>query len=97
MGLPSSPRGRRGERLCSTVVNDRVASSGERAVFMALSLPRAAVYGCNTLGIGRFGDDTLPHSHTTLWCPQKAFEEAPEEGGYELDVWIDSQDVTGGR
>lgn len=79
------------------IVNDRVASSGESAVFMALSLPRVALYGCNTLGIGRFGDlcvYTLPNSHITLWCPQKAFEQAPEEGmGYEPGVWIDSQEV----
>lgn len=79
------------------IVNDRVASSGESAVFMALSLPQVVLYGCSTLGIGRFGDlcvYTLPNSHITLWCPQKSFEQAPEEGvGYEPDVWIDSQDV----
>ena len=79
------------------IVNDRVASSGESAVFMALSLPRVVLYGCNTLGIGRFGDlcvYTLPNSHITLWCPQEAFEQAPEEGmGYESDIWIDSHDV----
>lgn len=79
------------------IVNDRVASSGESAVFMALSLPRVVLYGCNTLGIGRFGDlcvYTLPNSHITLWCPQKAFEQALEEGmGYEPDIWIDSHDV----
>lgn len=79
------------------IVNDRVASSGESAVFMALSLPQVVLYGCSTLGIGRFGDlcvYTLPNSHITLWCPQKSFEQAPEEGvGYEPNVWIDSQDV----
>lgn len=102
-GFTQEPQ-EQGERAClfngtlHVIVNDRVASSGESAVFMALSLPRVVLYGCSTLGIGRFGDlcvYMLPNSYITLWCPQKAFEQAPEEGmGYEPDIWIDSQDVT---
>lgn len=78
------------------IINDRVASSGESGVFMALSLPRVVLYGCNTLGIGRFGDlciYTLPHARVTLWCPQKVFVQAPRETeGYEPQIWLDSSD-----
>lgn len=78
------------------ILNDRVASSAELAVAWAASLPRVTFYGCNSLGIGRFGDlcvYELPHSKILLWCPQKVFLQGiPETFGFEPDFWIDSPD-----
>jgi hypothetical protein len=79
------------------IINNSVASSGELAVIMTSSIRNRTVYGCNTLGIGRFGDLLiyyLPKSKATVWCPHKIYENGIEEGkGYEPDIWIDSKDV----
>lgn len=79
------------------VMNDGIASSGELAVIMAAAIKNTVFYGCNSLGIGKFGDLCLyylPHSKITLWCPQKVFDLSIEETvGYEPDVWLDSGDV----
>lgn len=79
------------------IINDRVASSGESAVCWAAACPKVTFYGCNSLGIGRFGDlciYDLPHSGVVLWCPQKVFDTGiPETAGFEPDYWIDSEDV----
>ena len=57
----------------------------------------AVFYGCNSLGIGKFGDLCiyyLPNSKITLWCPQKVFDNSIEETvGYEPDIWVDNNDV----
>lgn len=80
------------------IINDRVASSAENAIIMAQSLKNVLFYGCNSMGIGRFGDLCiyyLPNSQVTLWCPQKIFESIIEETvGFEPDFWVDSYDVT---
>lgn len=79
------------------IINDLVASSGEVAIAWAASLPRTRFYGCNSLGVGRFGDLCiyyLPNSQITLWCPQKVFDTSiAETEGFEPDYWIDSEDV----
>lgn len=79
------------------IINDLVASSGEVAIAWAASLPRVRFYGCNSLGVGRFGDLCiyyLPNSQITLWCPQKVFDTSiAETEGFEPDYWIDSEDV----
>ncbi len=79
------------------IINDRVASSAESAIAMAKNLKNVVFYGCNSLGIGRFGDLCiyyLPNSGITLWLPQKVFETEIEEcEGFEPDVWVDSDDV----
>ena len=79
------------------VINDGVASSGESAVIMAATMSNAVFYGCNSLGIGKFGDLCIyyfPNSKITLWCPQKVFDNSIEETvGYEPDIWVDSNDV----
>ncbi len=79
------------------IINNGVASSGELALVYAKSLPRVIFYGCNTLGIGQFGDLCiyyLPNSNITLWCPQKVFNTViPETEGMKPDFWIDSKDV----
>lgn len=79
------------------IINDGVASSGESAIVMAAAMENAVFYGCNFLGIGKFGDLCiyyLPNSKVTLWCPQKVFDHSIEESaGYEPDIWIDSSDV----
>ena len=79
------------------IINDRVASSAESAIIMAKSLPKVVFYGCNSMGIGRFGDLCiyyLPCSQITLWCPQKVFDNTIEETtGYTPDIWIDSIDT----
>lgn len=90
-----------GEDLfCGTlhvIFNNCVASSGELALIYARSLPKVVFYGCNTMGIGHFGDLCiyyLPHSKITLWCPQKVFQTIiPETEGMHPDFWIDSSDV----
>lgn len=80
------------------IINDMVASSAESAIIMAASMQNVTFYGCNSLGIGRFGDLCiyyLPNSQATLWCPQKVFDNSIEETvGFEPDIWIDSSDVT---
>ena len=79
------------------IINDMVASSAEIAVAWAASLPRVTFYGCNSLGIGCFGDLCiyyLPNSQVVLWCPQKVFDtNIVETVGFEPDYWIDSNDV----
>ncbi|MEG0963283.1 MAG: S41 family peptidase [Lachnospiraceae bacterium] len=79
------------------IINDRVASSAENAITMAASMKNVIFYGCNSMGIGRFGDLCayyLPNSKMILWCPQKVFESSSEETmGYEPDIWVDSSDV----
>ncbi len=79
------------------IINNYVASSGENAVLMAKQLNRTKFYGCNTLGIGHFGDlfvYYLPYSQITVWCPHKVFESCIlETVGYEPDYWIDSEDT----
>lgn len=79
------------------IVNSRVASSGELALVYAQSLPKVIFYGCNTLGIGQFGDLCiyyLPYSNITLWCPQKVFNTVIQETeGLNPDYWIDRDDV----
>ena len=79
------------------IINDMVASSTEIAVAWAASLPRVTFYGCNSLGIGCFGDLCiyyLPNSQVVLWCPQKVFDtNIVETVGFEPDYWIDSNDV----
>ena len=79
------------------VINDGVASSGESAVVMAAEIKNTVFYGCNSLGIGKFGDLCiyyLPNSKITLWCPQKVFDLSIEETvGYEPNIWVDSNDV----
>lgn len=79
------------------IINDGVASSAESAIIMAKSLPNVVFYGCNSLGIGRFGDLCiyyLPCSQITVWCPQKVFDNTIEETvGYSPDVWIDSNNT----
>ena len=76
------------------IINNYVASSGESAVLMAKELKKTKVYGCNTLGIGQFGDLLvyyLPYSQMTIWCPHKVFQSCIlETVGYEPDYWIDS-------
>lgn len=79
------------------IINDMVASSAEIAVAWAATLPRVTFYGCNSLGIGCFGDLCiyyLPHSQVVLWCPQKVFDtNIVETVGFEPNYWIDSNDV----
>lgn len=79
------------------ILNDRVASSGESAVCWAAACPKVTFYGCNSLGIGRFGDLCiyyLPHSGIVLWCPQKVFDTGIQEtAGFEPDYWLDSGDA----
>ena len=79
------------------IINDMVASSTELAIRWAASYPRVTFYGCNSLGIGRFGDLCiyyLPNSQIVLWCPQKVFDAGIQETvGFEPDFWIDSHDV----
>lgn len=79
------------------IINDSVASSGELAIIMASCIKNRTVYGCNTLGIGRFGDLLiyyLPNSKATIWCPHKIYENGIEESkGYEPDYWIDNTDT----
>ena len=74
-----------------------VASSTELALRWAASYPRVTFYGCNSLGIGHFGDLCiyyLPNSQIVLWCPQKVFDAGIQETvGFEPDFWIDSHDV----
>ena len=78
------------------LINDHVASSAESAIIMAKSLKNTVFYGCNSMGIGRFGDlhiHYLPNSNITLWCPQKVFDSGIEETlGYAPDYWLDSCD-----
>lgn len=79
------------------VINDFVASSAELAVIMAKSVEHVVFYGCNTRGVGRFGDLCiyyLPNSKIVLWCPQKVFDHSIAEGrGFEPDFWIDDEAV----
>lgn len=81
------------------IVNDMVASSAEIAVAWAKTLHDVTFYGCNSLGIGRFGELCiyyLPNSKITLWCPQKVFDtNIVETVGFEPDYWIDSTNVVG--
>jgi hypothetical protein len=76
-----------------------VASSAEIAVAWAKTLHDVTFYGCNSLGIGRFGELCiyyLPNSKITLWCPQKVFDtNIVETVGFEPDYWIDSTNVVG--
>ena len=77
------------------IINDQVASSAELAIVMARQIPTTTFYGCNSLGIGRFGDLCiyyLPNTHIVLWCPQKVFDAGIiEEVGFEPDYWIDNE------
>lgn len=79
------------------ILNDGAASSAELALAWAAAYPRVTFYGCNSLGIGRFGDLCiyyLPHSQIALWCPQKVFDAGIQETiGFEPDFWVDSGDV----
>lgn len=79
------------------IINDMVASSAEIAIAWAASLPHVTFYGCNSLGIGCFGDLCvyyLPNSQITLWCPQKVFDtNIVETVGFEPNYWIDNNDV----
>ena len=79
------------------IMNDRVASSGEMAVAYARMVPGVTFYGCNTMGVGRYGDVLiyyLPNSKILLMCPYKVFDiGARETIGFEPDYWIDSDDV----
>lgn len=79
------------------IINNGVASSGELALVYEKTLSKVIFYGCNTLGIGQFGDLCiyyLPNSNITLWCPQKVFNTViPETEGMKPDFWIDSKDV----
>ena len=79
------------------VINDGIASSGELAAVFATQVPRVKFYGCNTAGIGRFGDIMfyyLPHSQITLACPFKVFDMGIEETfGFGPDYWGDHEDV----
>lgn len=79
------------------IINDRVGSSAEIAIAWAASLPHTTFYGCNSAGIGRFGDLCvyyLPNSRITLWCPQKVFDTGiVETVGFEPDYWIESENV----
>ena len=78
------------------IINDSVASSGELAIKMTSCIENRTIYGCNTLGIGRFGDLLiyyLPYSKATVWCPHKIYESGIIKGqGYEPDVWLDAID-----
>lgn len=78
------------------IINDSVASSGELAIIMTSCINNRTIYGCNTLGIGKFGDLLiyyLPNSKATIWCPHKIYENNIEESiGYEPDYWIDDSD-----
>lgn len=78
------------------IINDSVASSGELAIIMTSCIENRTVYGCNTLGIGKFGDLLiyyLPNSKATVWCPHKIYKNTIEESkGYEPDYWIDDTD-----
>lgn len=78
------------------IINDSVASSGELAIIMTSCISNRTIYGCNTLGIGKFGDLLiyyLPNSKATIWCPHKIYENTIEESkGYEPDHWIDDSD-----
>ena len=70
------------------ILNDRAASSAELALAWAAAYPRVTFYGCNSLGIGRFGDLCiyyLPHSQIALWCPQKVFAGIQETIDFEPD------------
>lgn len=79
------------------IINDGVASSGESAIVMAAAMKNVVFYGCNSLGIGKFGDLCiyyLPNSKITFWCPQKVFDNSIEETiGFEPNIWIDSNDI----
>lgn len=76
------------------IINDRVASSGESALTMCDCIETKTVYGCNSLGIGTFGDLLvyyLPYSNITVWCPHKVFDNKIEETkGYSPDIWLDT-------
>lgn len=78
------------------IINDSVASSGELAIKMSSCIENRTVYGCNTLGIGRYGDLLiyyLPYSKATVWCPHKIYDSGIEEGqGYEPDIWLDTRE-----
>lgn len=78
------------------IINDRVASSGESALTMCECIQIKTVYGCNSLGIGTFGDLLiyyLPHSKITVWCPHKVFQnKIVETKGYSPDIWLDTND-----
>lgn len=79
------------------ILNDGAASSAELALAWAAAYPRVTFYGCNSLGIGRFGDLCiyyLPHSQIVLWCPQKVFDAGIQETiGFEPDFRVDSGDI----
>lgn len=76
------------------IINDRVASSGESALTMCDCIETKTVYGCNSLGIGTFGDLLiyyLPYSNITVWCPHKVFDnKIVETKGYNPDIWLDA-------
>ena len=99
MEIPHEPAKRRdlfkGE--LHVIINDRVASSAETAVCWAAACPNVTFYGCNSLGIGRFGDLCiyyLPKSQILLWLPQKVFDMGIRETvGFEPDYCIDSKNV----
>lgn len=79
------------------IINDRVASSAELALAWAKNYPNITFYGCNSLGVGHFGDlhiYYLPNSKILLWCPQKVFDtDIQETVGLSPDYWIDSSDT----
>lgn len=76
------------------ILNDGVASSAELALAYAKTYPNVTFYGCNMLGIGRFGDlhiYYLPNFKIVLWCPQTVFGvHIRENVGITSDYWIGS-------
>lgn len=97
--VPSDGEGKAG-CFCGAlhvIINDQVASSAELAVVMAKQVQNCTFYGCNSLGIGCFGDLCiyyLPNTHIVLWCPQKVFDTGiKEEIGFEPDYWMNEEDV----
>lgn len=79
------------------IINDRVASSGENAIVFSKNIKNRIVFGCNSLGIGNFGDLLiyyLPNSNITVWLPSKIFDNNIEETvGYTPDFWLDTKDT----
>ncbi len=78
------------------IINERVASSGESALVMCDCIETKTVYGCNSLGIGTYGDLLiyyLPYSNITVWCPHKVFDnQIRETKGYSPDIWLDTHE-----
>jgi len=81
------------------VINQKVASSAELAVCMASNVEGVKYYGCNSAGVGKYGDVLtwfLPKSCTIIRAPYKIFDNGIEETiGYTPDLWVDSTDPVG--